>query len=466
MIIALVGNGILGLQTAYRLLKDDPQLKLIVIGPTDHPGCASLAAAAMLNSFCEVETSTLKNPIERQKFLFNKSSNSLWPELLKEIESRSGVRLEYGFGTFLINNSASDRLEDLNFDAILQALKEFNEPYETIECRDIPQYKPASAKRAGRAICVTREGWLNPILLFQALKEILQKSGRVQFVNGVCSRMVLDKSQQHVESVELSTTDRIVADQFLLCPGANFTRIVENSNLGDHFMKIFYGVGSTLLLKTGENTLKKCIRTPNRGLACGIYSAPQNESHTIIGASNFIAPEAVNHPRVTSVYTLLKSAMEQINSDFYRSELVKVNVGWRPTSADTLPLIGATSISNLAVATGTKRDGLHCSPVISEYLSDILLKRKSKHDLSLFKPERKMVRVYTREEAIKMAVTHTLNAAYQHDFEPPKNRMLDDLEAYYTQQFTDLHEKIGARTWGIPPEMLDMYKYGHIKNLS
>ena len=114
--------------------------------------------------------------------------------------------------------------------------------------------------------------------------------------------------------------------------------------------------------------------------------------------------------------------MEQINTDYYRSELVKVNVGWRPTSADTLPLLGKTSIPNLIVATGTKRDGLYCSPVISNYLADLILDNKSNLDLSLFKPERKLVRIYTREEAIQITVRDSINVAYQHDFVPAKTR--------------------------------------------
>jgi hypothetical protein len=197
-------------------------------------------------------------------------------------------------------------------------------------------------------------------------------------------------------------------------------------------------------------------------LACGIYSAPHDDSHTLIGASNLISPEPIDNARVTSVYTLLKSAMEQINTEYFRSELMKVNIGWRPTSEDTLPLIGKTSLSNLIVATGTKRDGLHCSPVISDFISDLVLGTDSIYDLSLYNPERKPVKIYSREDAISIAVRHSINAAYQHDFIPSKNKMLADLEEFYTNDFNKLHDKVGAFDWGIPPEMISMYRYGHI----
>ena len=166
--------------------------------------------------------------------------------------------------------------------------------------------------------------------------------------------------------------------------------------------------------------------------------------------------------RVTSVYTLLKSAVEQINSDYYRADLTAVNLGWRPTSEDTLPMIGGTEIANLLVATATKRDGLHCSPLIAECIVDVMSSGRSKYDISLFKPDRKPVKTMTRKDAVEVFVRHTMNANYQHDFRPAKNRMLEQMERMYRQEIEELHDKAGAHDWGIPPEMVNMYRYGHI----
>jgi glycine/D-amino acid oxidase-like deaminating enzyme len=460
MKIVIIGNGILGLTTAFKLLRKDPSLTISLIGPFDNKGCASLAAAAMFNSFAEIDTSTLSNKVELQKFLFNKLSTPHWPGFIKQLEEESGHTIESGYGTYIINNHITDSLEDDNFDAIVTALDTYNEHYELIKPSQIPKYKPSVNGRAARAMFVTNEGWVNPVSLVNGLKVILEKSGRVNFINGYCKS--LSKQNGEIEYVLLENGEKVSGDKYILSPGATFSKILKESNLELNTPKIFYGVGCSILLKTGVNTLDNCVRTPNRGLACGVYSAPQNSTHTLIGASNFIAVEPEDYGRVTSVYTLLKSAMEQINTDYYRAELVKVNVGWRPTSADTLPLLGETSISNLLVATGTKRDGLHCSPVISDYLSDLILGNKPEHDLSLFKPERELVKFYTREDAINTAVRHSINAAYQHDFVPAKNRMVEDLEKHYYNDLCELHDKVGAQDWGIPPEMIQMYRYGHI----
>jgi glycine/D-amino acid oxidase-like deaminating enzyme len=461
MKVIIVGNGILGLMTAYRLISRDLAASAWIIGPQDRKGCASLAAAAMFNSFCEVDPGTLSNEYETARFVFNMASNRHWPPLLERIEKESGVRVPAGFGTFLINNHATDSLEDETFDAVLDALRRYEEPHEMVRPADIPRYRPAAKARAARAVFLPREGWVNPRALLEALSAILVRSGRVEFVDGYCRS--LQRRGDGVEYVQLENGERVTGEWFLLAPGATFSRIVERSNLELEMPRIFYGIGCSVLLATAEATLTHCVRTPNRGLACGVYAAPQTDSQTLIGASNLIAPEPEEHARVTSVHALLQSAMEQISADYYRSQILKVNVGWRPTSEDTLPLLGATSIQNLLVATGTKRDGFHCSPVISELLVDLMLGSGPKIDVRLFQPERKPVRLYSREKAIAATVRHTLNAAYQHGFTPSKDRMVEDLQRHYRLELERLHDDVGALDWGIPPEMVNMYKYGHAR---
>lgn len=460
MKIVIVGNGILGLTSALQILKKEPQSKIDIVGPEDHRGCASLAAAAMLNSFCEIDSNTLKNKIEKQKFLFNRAATSLWPEFLNFIETESNSEINYGFGTYVIDNHSTDELEDENFLSIVDGLKEFNEPFDFILPKEIPKYNPAPQSRAARALYIPNEGYLNPVMLIASLKKYLRSFRNIRFIHQACIK--LNTSVNKVDSALLTNNEIVTGDKFILSPGATFSEIVNNSNLGINFPRVFYGIGCSLLLKTDDNTLESCIRTPNRGLACGLYSAPFDKNHIVVGASNFISPVPEDNVRLTSVHTLLDGIIQQLNKVFYKAQLVKINVGWRPTSADTVPLIGQTSLSNLIVATGTKRDGLHCSPLISQILSELIFSGQSSYDISLFKPERNLIRIYTRDESINIAVKHTINAAYQHGFKPSQGTMTDDLLKYYTQDYLLVHNQAGATDWGIPPEMINMYRYGHI----
>jgi glycine oxidase len=460
MRIIVVGDGAIGLVTARQILSDFPESQVVLVAPTPRTGCASLAAAAMFNSFAEVDCSTFSSTIERAKWLFNRSATALWPELLRGLEKETGIGINYGFGTFVINNHVSDQLEDENFDAILGALEEFNEPYDLVSPRTISNYRPLATSRAGRAIYIPSEGWVNPADLLEALSRAVVNSGRCILVSEACEAVLSRNGSATGIRTVLGTV--IEADVVFLAPGANFSQIVATSGLGDVFPRILYGAGCTAIFRTGSDNLSNCVRTPNRGLACGIYCAPRSADTTVLGASNFISTVPVNGPHLGSVYTLLKAAIEQINFDFHRAEFLGINFGWRPTCEDTVPLIGATVVQNLYVATGTKRDGLHCSPLIARCISSLVGRTETPCDISVFTPCRKPYRIYSRQDSVNTYVKHSMNANYQHDFKPAKNRMCQQLESMYRNQIEALHDKVGAVDWGIPPELVGVYQHGYL----
>ncbi|GAA2325435.1 FAD-dependent oxidoreductase [Streptomyces kunmingensis] len=66
--VVVVGNGIIGLSTAFELSQRAPDLRIAVIGPAAREGAASVAAGAMLNCFGEATVSTLGDPASVAKF--------------------------------------------------------------------------------------------------------------------------------------------------------------------------------------------------------------------------------------------------------------------------------------------------------------------------------------------------------------------------------------------------------------
>jgi glycine/D-amino acid oxidase-like deaminating enzyme len=298
-----------------------------------------------------------------------------------------------------------------------------------------------------------------------ALEAALATDPSVRFLDASADRLVA--REDALEAVVLDDGQRVEADRFLLATGATATDLLARSGLSLPIQRVFYGVGVSVELRSPEFPHTKCVRTPNRGLACGVYTAPyfvgpdQPHDHILLGASNFISPTPYEYGRITSVEALLRAGMEQINTNFYRADLVRVNVGWRPTSQDTFPLVGPTSLGNLFVATGTRRDGFHLSPLLSEYLVAMLCGEPVDERFRVFLPERRPLRPLTRAQAVARAVRHQVNAAYQHGFTPAKSRMPDQVAQMYRDDVERLHDKVGATDWGIPVELLDMYRYGH-----
>lgn len=462
----ILGNGILGASIAFRqtqrLAAGD---RITVVGRKARPGSATLAAAAMLNSFAEIEKGSLDSEIDRHRFKLSQAAARMWPAFEKELVD-AGAAMPAGaglqLGTYVVNNTAADDLDDENFDAIEAALREHREPYEAVAPREIPNYLPQQRHRATRALYIPSEGWMNPRLVMERLDAILGRHPQVTMVDDAAASLV--RQGGRITGVKSEDGKTIGGDTFVLATGATASDVLRASNLGIGMQRVFYGVGVSIELRSPDYPHRKCIRTPNRGLACGIYSVPyfsESNDRILVGATNFIAPAPYAYGRLTSVEALMRGAMEQINANFYRADLVRINVGWRPTSLDTYPLLGQSSIGNLVIATGTKRDGFHLAPLISEKLVAMLYGEPADKDFARFAPERAPIRTLTRAQAIDKAVRHIISGAYQHGFTPSKDRMPDQLARMHREELERLHDKVGAHDWGIPPEMLDMYRYGH-----
>lgn len=480
----IIGNGILAITTALRLaLRAKETDEIIIIGKRARPGSATMAAAAMLNSFCEIEEGSLETEIDMFRFELSHLATRMWPQfvldhmeiamghkcLIEECSTCMGSKGAcFELGTYLVNNTSADSLDDANYNAVLKALKDFYEPHVEMDPHDIPNYNPQERHRATRAVYIPNEGWLNPKLTLRSLEVSVENFDCVKMIDEEVDRIV--KNGNLVDSVVLKDGTIISGDKFLLATGATASDLVDKSNIGISIPRIFYSIGVSIQINSPTAPLTKAIRTPNRGLACGLYTVPfytgpgKPLNDIIIGASSYISPVNLDTARAGSVQHLLTSAMDQINTGFYSAAVTHINVGSRPLSADTYPVIGRTSIPNLIVATGTKRDGFHLSPVLSEVLAKLVYDEEIDQRYEFFSPQRKLIRQITREKAIDDAVKHLLNASYQHGFVPSHDRLASKIKQMHKDDLEQLHDKVGALDWGIPPELLDMYRYGHIRS--
>ena len=476
----IIGNGIVALSFAYGVLQASTKNQVTIIGPASRNGAATLAAAAMLNSYAEIEHDSFKSQIDVDRFNISKRATELWPEFEKELKQQitgdppyncsictKGGRGCYGKSTYIINNASTDELDDKNYNAIRRALVENNKSFADVDPSEIRGYKPHSKYRAIRALRIDDEGWYNPTIFLDKLEKVLSQSDRCSFVNSKVKK--LDVINNEIKQVLCDDGRYFSADKFVLAAGASCSKILSDSKMSDIMQRVFYGVGLTIEIKSNsEETQEDCIRTPNRGLACGTYSAPKYyhpdyaQDRVVIGASNFISPWPQEHARLTSVYTLMKAAQTEINSSYYKADFIRANVGWRPTSSDTYPLIGWSEVGNLFIVTGTKRDGFHLAPYIRHEVVNLFLGTSEDHNLRNFEPSRSLIKNLTREEGIEKAVAHKLSAEYQHGYSPPLNNSVNIYKMHIRDELERLHDSVGALDWGIPPEMLDMYRYGHI----
>jgi len=482
MKLAIIGNGIIGLSCAYEVLRADKDIEVIIIGKKSRIGAGSLAAGAMLNSYAELDEDSLKNEIDLFRFELSRNASEKWPIFFERVLNDLNEKQQKLFrnnesaffgkdkvnGTYIVNNTSADALDDENFNAIENGLKKYNQNYKKISGGEIPNYKPCKRNRATRALMLEDEGWVSPNNFLEMLSLSLNKNSRATFVD--FNADVIKSKSNLIKSVILENKIEIMADSFLIANGASFSDLIKKSKLQINTPRIFYGIGTSILvsLKNGHEQ-ESCIRTPNRGLACGIYSIPQpikeedNIRRVLIGATNYISHQPAFNPRLSNVKTILGAVSKEINTDYDMAEVIKTNIGWRPTSSDTYPIIGKTkSILNCYIATGTKRDGFHLAPEISEIISNLILNKKVDKRIDFFQPERELIRNISREKAIDNCIKHLMSAAYQHDYVPSNEKQEDLLIKAYKDDLNKLHDNVKAIDWGIPPELISMYRYGYI----
>ncbi len=478
MKVIIIGNGILALTTAFELLLIDSNLEISIVGPFARDGGATSCAGAMLNSFAEIDENTFKTEAGVKYFEMSFLATQMWKDFERKLISEAGDALPihcqrcevtkggcYGEGTYLINNS-SDKLEKENFQKIKKSLIEFNATFKEVNPEEINGYFPSDEKMASEALIIQDEGWLNPKIVLMKLENILRKKN-VQFID---DSIINIKEKSGIIYEAIGINDSYQAEYFILSNGFDTSKLLQRSNIKILSQKIYSGVGVSIELESADINFKNCIRTPNRGGACGIYAVPyfwNDKDNILIGASNYIDENPSYSGRSISIAHLLHSATGEINQKLYNSKVVNINVGNRPTSFDQFPLIGKVSIKNLYIISGTKRDGFHNCPVISKYVAeDIMGKNQFKkiiNGLEIFSPEREIIKDIDIEFSIKNNVKSLISEQIQHGYKPATYKQTEFIEKKLTEEVTKVHENFNQLEFAIPTLMYKLCKEGKVK---
>lgn len=467
--VTIVGNGAISNALALYLSAEHKSLRIAIVGPSQRPGCASLAAGAMLNVFAELEAGALDKPVARAKFNAAVEASTLWDAHLALLNTRlkETPPLAINQGTYVVANTVTDGLDDVNYDAIIGYLKEYRQRFREVDPRSIKGIRPTPQARPLRAIYLEDEGTVSSKHLHRAYDEAFARTPNVTLLDTTATAVrPSGDSSSPTTLVETASGITLKTCHVIAAAGTRTQELVEQLGLSARVPRLVHGVGVSLILKSQTVVPEKVFRTPNRGLACGLYVVPYPDNYCYVGATNYICPWEVPLPRVQAVHYLLQCAMEQVNTDFYKAEIHKTIVGYRPTTMDTYPLLGRTSIDGFWIASGTKRDGFHLSPKIArEFAAALAAGGGAQPFQGTFQPERPLILESQKQPAVDRAVEHIVSTGYQHGFRLPHSNWEPLIAEGVRAKVLDAYEKSGLSDFdfGIPAELLDMYRYGHAK---
>lgn len=466
--ICVIGNGVLGSTLALELNKLDTNLKILILGPENKFGSASVASGAMLNVFAEIENNFLDNKYLTKRFDLDLKALDMWEKHHQSIEEQSDCKIELKWGTYVLNSSRGTKFEDRLFEYLENIFKRksFKKYYnQIINPDDIQGLSAQAAHRSIRSIKIA-DGIVNSGQLLEAIDRILKSKKNITYLDDLVNK--IDYKKPNIEI--LTDKNKFKALKIVLANGAFAQKLVDPlKDLSNNTPRLYFGAGSAVILEYNEvrnkflnnyqnDTPDLAIRTMDRGHACGLHLLPF-KSHMYLGASSAITSEPEKSPRASSMAFLLNDGMNQIGPSIGRSCVKNYTYGFRPVSEDIFPLIGETCIENIWYLNGTKRDGLTMSPYICSELAKQILFNKSDLPKEFF-PSRNLISYFNKETAVFKAAVAIYNKENTHNMALPDSNNFTQYFERLRNSIEEVYNKNSIKSFGIHPELLNNYNQG------
>jgi glycine oxidase len=353
--VVIIGAGLIGLATAWRLAADG--IQVTVCDPT--PGMqTSSVAAGMLAPVTEVEYG------EDELLALNLASVAAWPAFAEELEALTGLPAGLNrTGTLSVAYDVDDA-------AAIHRLADYQRrlglEVEELSGREARKREPLLAAGVSAGVWVPGDHSVNNRETVAALLKAIELVG----VNLVRQRVtrVLTAGTAAV-GVELEDGSTISSSQIVAATGpwsAKLEGIPQELRPPVRPIK-----GEILRLRVPEAyrpALQHTVRATARGFA--VYLVPRPGGELVVGATT---SELGYDTRVLAggVFSLLRDA-RMVLPITDELELVECVAGLRPATPDNAPILGPSGLDGLVWATGHYRNGVLLTPITAQVIADTI----------------------------------------------------------------------------------------------
>lgn len=376
--IAIAGNGMVGVLTAFLLKNKYPEKKICLIGNKYFKNSASTAAGAMHAVFCEIEKNFYESRLEQSNLEIGLKSRMLWKEIFKKYNLSNSITSKDTL--FYIKNKCSE-FERHNFETACEVADKYKVLKKISKNELDKNFNGHLNRNKLKCFKIKDEFSFNPVSLINKLLTLSKKNK-------------LDLIQEDIKSAIFKgknylLNDKYLANKLIVTAGYNSHEIVKNLFKAVPVVK---GVGTAFILKNDYfKNFNSVIRTSNRGgQQCGLHLVPYNlkEGEVYIGAGNYVSPEDEPWARTETIKYLVRLLEDELipKSVIYYST-IKSLLGYRPRSIDNTPSIGPVS-DTLFYVSGTNRVGLSWAPYITHEIMNWLEHKKNDTLLDHYRPNR------------------------------------------------------------------------------
>lgn len=361
--VIVVGGGVMGCSVAYRLAKDGAQVTVL---ERSIPGAeASAAAAGILGPTIESFDDALALQLGRR-------SRELHAELAEELDELFGI--DVGFRRCGVIKVALDEDELAELERQAESLRVQGVRCERWSSDELAEEEPSCNRRALGALSMAEDAQVEPRKLFAAIALGAEHEG-VTFRTGTTVRGV-SVAEGRVRGVQLEEenleAERVVVaagSWTTLIPGLPFGaatiypvrgQMITTQTRPPIFRRVVFGAGGYVVTRPDGRVL--CGSTMERvGFQRGITFGGMAD---VIEKAVRIAPSLRNAP------------IESHWSSF------------RPGTPDGLPLVGATRIEGLYLASGHYRNGILLAPLTAELIAEAMAGEPRSREADALSPSR------------------------------------------------------------------------------
>jgi len=353
--ISILGAGLLGRLSAWRLLEAGHQVTLYEAGAFTPSPAAAHTAAAMISPLTELVVS------ERLIYKLGLRSLELWPTWVDKLNSAlpQTPSVDYQASGSLVIAHPQDAFELEQFYRDLEGKLGRKQPSQWLGQAQIEKLEPQlNHFRAG--IYLPDEAHLDNR---QLLNNLLQ---RIEQLGGQC----FEHAAIELTDIENGQAD-IKADWLLDCRGMGAKQDIENDTLPP-----LRGVrGEVMWVDCPEVSLQRPVRLMHPRYK--LYIVPKPQGQFIIGATEIESED--RSPISLQSSMELSSALYTLNPAFAEARIIETDVNLRPAFMDNLPKIARRALNTpsgaipLIAMNGLYRHGYLLAPaVLDQALQPIL----------------------------------------------------------------------------------------------
>jgi glycine oxidase len=365
----VVGGGTIGLTSAWRMAERG--LRVAVVDPEPGRG-ASWLAAGMLAPVTEVHYT------EERLLALTLASARRWPSFAAELEAAAGSAIGYRrCGTLLVDGDEGDRAWS---DELYRFQVSLGLEVERLNARRVRELEPNVSPGVRSGLLAGGDHQVHTRRFITALLAAATAGG-VQWHHAPVT--TIDVGGGAVTGVHCDG-DELRAPVVVLAAGC-WTGALAGVPAGV-VPPIRPVKGQILRLAgaAGHPLLGRSVRGLVQGSS--VYLVPRDDGTVVVGAT---VEERGFDTTVTAgaVYELLRDA-RRVVPGITELELVEARAGLRPGSADNAPVVGATSVAGLIVATGHYRNGILLSPLTGQAVAALAAGGEAPDEMAPFSPSR------------------------------------------------------------------------------